>query len=413
MREAVVVDVLRTPVGRAGDRGIYRDISVIELEMPVVKTILKKNRLDPKLIDDAVWCTVFMPTRMARSFIFEADLPETIGVVVCQRMCASSLQGIAIAAGNIAMNTADIVLVVGADTDQRVQPVPPDFGARGAASQPRLDRPSQREGPLPEGWKNAKLLPQFDTKVAPWIWNMGMTAERLAEVYKVTRQEADEFSYKSQMKVARAYKEGKYQDHIVPVTIEYEDGTSVTIDKDQCPRADTTMEALAKLKPVFKEDGQVTAGNACPRNDGASAAIIMSKDKARELGYKPLATVKSYAMVGVDPHIMGIGPVPATQRLLKRVGMTVKDIDLFELNEAFGCQGVIVQRELKIPEEKLNVNGGAIAIGHPFGVTGNRLVAQLTREMARRDVQFGVVTLCVGGGQGFSMLLEREHYDWA
>ena len=268
------------------------------------------------------------------------------------------------------------------------------------------ERANER-GELPEDWKNAELLPRFDEKVPAWIWNMGLTAEALAQRYGVTREDSDAYALWSQKKTATAIDAGKLQDHVMPMRIKYQDGSSVVVEHDQCVRPDTTLEQLAALKPAFNEDGLVTAGNACPQNDGASAALLMSREKAEELDYKPLATIRGWSAVGVDPRVMGIGPAPATEKLLKRMGMTITDFDLVELNEAFACQCVYLQREWGLPQERLNVNGGAVAIGHPFGATGIRLVAQLGYEMKRRDVEWGLATLCMRGGQGMSMALQR------
>jgi acetyl-CoA C-acetyltransferase len=212
---------------------------------------------------------------------------------------------------------------------------------------------------------------------------------------------------RSHTKALEAQQRGAYKDEVVPITINYKDGSSETLDTDQCPRP-TTLEVLSNLKPVFVEGGKVTAGNSCPRNDGASLTLVMSKDKAKELGLKPLLTYRHAATIGVDPTIMGIGPVPSTQKLFQRTGMSMKDFDLVEVNEAFACQVVAVQRELGIPEEKLDVNGGAVAIGHPLAASGARLIGTLGFEMRRRDAEWGLVTLCMGGGMGLAAAFQRE-----
>jgi acetyl-CoA C-acetyltransferase len=242
--------------------------------------------------------------------------------------------------------------------------------------------------------------------------DMGMTAEKLAQVRGISREDADRFALESHRKAIRARKEGLFQQEILPIKIEYSDGSSVTVDQDQCPREDTSLEKLAQLRPSFRPDGLVTAGNSCPRNDGAALVLIMDKETAREKGLRPLATVRHAATVGVDPTIMGIGPAPATQKLLRRTGMSIDDFDLIEINEAFACQVLAVGRELGWDWERVNVNGGAIAIGHPLGASGARLIGTIAYEMSRRDAEWGLVTLCMGGGMGMSVALQREHYDW-
>jgi len=242
--------------------------------------------------------------------------------------------------------------------------------------------------------------------------DMGATAEKLARERGISREDADRFSLESHRRAIRAQKEGLLAEEIQPLTIEYSDGSSVTVENDQNPREDTTLEKLGQLKPSYRPDGLVTAGNACPRTDGATMALIMDKDGAKERGLKPLATVRHAATVGVDPTIMGIGPAPATQKLLKRTGMSMDDFDLIEINEAFACQVLAVGEELKWDWDRVNPNGGAVAIGHPLGASGARLVGTIAYEMNRRDAEWGLVTLCMGGGMGMSVALQREHYDW-
>ena len=268
---------------------------------------------------------------------------------------------------------------------------------------------------LPE-WPDANKKPAWNQRwyqaTEPWIMDMGQTAEKLAQERGISRADADEFALDSHKKALRAQKEGIFSDEILPVTIKYSDGSNVTVDKDQNPREETTLEKLAALKPVYKADGLVTAGNACPRTDGATMALIMSKDLAKEKGLKPLATIRHAATIGVDPTIMGIGPAPATQKLLKRTGMAMSDFDVIEINEAFACQVLAVGRELKWDWDKVNPNGGAVALGHPLGASGTRLVGTIAYEMNRRDAEWGLVTLCMGAGMGMSVALQREHYDW-
>jgi len=268
---------------------------------------------------------------------------------------------------------------------------------------------------LPNEWpgdKKPKWNKRWYQATEPWIMDMGATAEKLARERGISREDSDRFALESHKRAIRAQKEGLLADEIRPVRIEYSDGSSQTVDTDQNPREDTTLEKLGQLKPSYRPDGLVTAGNACPRTDGATMTLIMSKEGAKEKGLKPLATVRHAATVGVDPTIMGIGPAPATQKLLKRTGMDMDDFDLIEINEAFACQVLAVGEELKWDWDRVNPNGGAVAIGHPLGASGARLVGTIAYEMNRRDAEWGLVTLCMGAGMGMSVALQREHYDW-
>jgi len=412
MTQAVVVDAVRTPFGRAGAKGVFRDITHVELMVPLLKAIVERNKLSPESVDEVILGSVGLAgvlTR-ARMYLFEADLPWTISSTDLNKQCASSLQAVTQAAQAIICGMSDIVLAGGVETMDRIGPIPPGGDALS------MDNPQvMMEFMKRENWqmypdKQAKLLPQWFEKVEPWIMNMGLTAEKLARVYEITREDSDKFALWSQQKAVAAQDSGKFDQEIILITIEYNDGRTVTVDKDQGPRRETSLEALAALRPVYKPDGQVTAGNACPRNEGASLVLLMSKEKAKELGCKPLVTFRAAATTGVDPTIMGIGPVPATQKLLKRTGMTIDDFDLVEVNEAFACQVVAVMRELGIKEERLNVNGGAIALGHPLGATGGRMVGTIAYEMQRRNARWGLCTLCLGGGMGFAVALERGEY---
>ena len=410
MREAVVVDMVRTPFGRAGEKGVFRDVTHVELMVPLLKAIVERNKLDAKTVDETIIGSVELAgvlTR-ARMYLFEADLPDTISGTDLNKQCGTSLQATIQACHAVMTGMSDIIIAGGVETMGRIRPARPVDGTK--TTETEGGRPiaqGREEAPLPEGWKEAELLPPWYRKTEPWIMNMGLTAEKLSKVYEVSREDADAFAVDSHTKALDAQKRGAYKDEIVPITINYKDGSSVTVDTDQCPRP-TTMEALANLKPAFVEGGKVTAGNSCPRNDGASLTLVMSKDKAKELGLKPLLTYRHAATVGVDPTIMGIGPIPATQKLFQRTGMSMKDFDLVEVNEAFACQVVAVKRELGIPDDKLDVNGGAVAIGHPLAASGARLIGTIGFEMRRRDAEWGLVTLCMGGGMGLAAAFQRE-----
>ena len=241
-----------------------------------------------------------------------------------------------------------------------------------------------------------------------WVFNMGRTAEELSERFGISRQDSDAFALTSHQKAVAAQDAGLLKSQIVPITINYDDGTTEIIDKDQCPRRETSLERLAALPPSYKENGLVTAGNSCPRSDGAGAVLLMSKEKAKQLGLKPMCTFRHAVAVGVDPTVMGIGPVPSTQKILARTGMKIDDFDIIEINEAFSCQVVYSIRHLGVNTAKLNPLGGAVAIGHPLGMTGTRQTANIAHEMVRRNLRWGLATLCVGGGQGMATIFERE-----
>jgi acetyl-CoA acetyltransferase family protein len=414
MQEAVVVDMVRTPFGRAGARGVLKDITHVDLVVPLLKTIVERNKLDPNLIDELTMGSVFQAGNLTRSrtYLFEADLPDSISGTDMNKQCGSALQGVVMGSHAIMCGMSDIVLAGGVETMDRMGPIPPGGDALTIDSPQVMMEFMKRESWQMYPDRQAELLPQWFSKRAPWIMNMGQTAEKLIEVYDVSREDADKFAQASQERAVAAQDAGKFDREIVPITIKYLDGRTETIDKDQNPRRESSLEKLATLKSAYKADGLVTAGNSCPRTDGATLVLLMSKEKAKELGYKPLLTFRAAATVGVDPEIMGIGPLPATQKLLKRTGMSLDQFDLIELNEAFACQVVAVMRGLGVSEwdERLNVNGGAVALGHPLGATGGRLVGTLAFEMERRGAHWGLTTLCMGSGMGMSVAWEREDY---
>lgn len=414
MTEAVLVDALRTPFGRAGARGVLKDITHVEFVVPLMKAIVERNKLDPNLIDEfnlgsAQLCGVLTRSRM---YVFEAGFPDTISATDLNKQCASSLQAATMGAHAIMCNMADIVLAGGVETMDRVGPIPPGGDALSVDNPQVMMEFMKRENWQMYPDKQAKLLPQWFNVKENWILNMGLTAEKLSEVYKVSREDSDKFAQASQERAVAAQDAGRLGREILPLTIEYLDGRTVTYDKDQNPRRESTLEKLAGLKGAYKEGGLVTAGNSCPRTDGATMMLFMSKEKAKELGCKPLLTFRGAATIGTDPEIMGIGPLPSTQKLLKRTGMTLDQFDLIEINEAFACQVVAVMRELGSSEwdERLNVNGGAIALGHPLGASGGRLIGTIAYEMERRNARWGLTTLCIGGGMGMAMAWEREKY---
>jgi acetyl-CoA C-acetyltransferase len=372
MAEAVIVATARSPIGRA-NKGSLVDCRPDDLTATIIKAALEKvPQLDPSLVEDViVGCgqpAGESGTNIARVAAILAGLPDAPGTTV-NRYCSSSLQTIRMADNGAAAN--------------------PLFGDAHA-------RTTQREQGGQGPWKPADGLP--DIYIA-----MGQTAENVAELENVSREEMDEFAALSQQRAVQSQENGFFEREITPITTP--DGTVVA--KDDGPRPGTTVEKLSQLKPVFRPDGKVTAGNACPLNDGAAAVIVMSDTKARELGITPLARIVASGVSALDPEIMGLGPIEACRQTLKRAGMTIDDIDLVEINEAFAAQIIPSAKHLGIPWEKLNVHGGGIALGHPFGMTGARITTTLLNGLQTRDKQFGLETMCVGGGQGMAIIYER------
>jgi acetyl-CoA acetyltransferase family protein len=415
MPEAVIVDACRSPIGRAGDRGVYKAIGFVDLTVPVLNAIIGRNQLDPNLIDEVViGSAATVGNAMTRNIVLTAGLPQSVAGSDTARQCASSSNAIAVSAYTIINGDADIVIAGGVETMDRRGPVQPwQIGQRGAG----LRRPpSQSEGEkqeYPEGWKTAKLLPMLPPEIPGWIYDMGRTAEELSMRYGISRADSDAFALSSQDKTFAAQDAGLFKDEVVPITVNYEDGSTETIDTDQCPRR-STLEKIAAVPPAYREDGLVTAANSCPRSDGAGMVLMMSKEKAKELGYTPMCTFRHAVSIGVDPTVMGVGPVPSTQKVLARTGMKIDDFDIIEINEAFACQVVYSMRELGMSPEvmsRVNPKGGSIAIGHPLGMTGTRQTAVVAHEMVRRDLKWGLATLCVGGGQGMATIFERESYN--
>jgi acetyl-CoA acyltransferase len=389
-REAVIVAGSRTAVGKS-KRGTTRNWRSDDMAAAVIQDILRKApSLNPAEIDDVIiGCA--MPEgaqglNFARSIALRAGLPVEVSGQTVNRFCSSGLQTIAMAAERIIANGADVIIAGGAETMSLV----PMTGFR--------------VNPNPYMVEN---MPEV-------YMGMGLTAECVAEEYEVTRQAQDEFAARSHQKAAAAYERGAFKDEIVPLEIEEivagpngPQRTTMMFDRDEHLRPDTTVEGLSRLKPVFKQGGTVTAGNASPLSDGAAAVIVMERSRAEALGLTPLLRFVGFAVAGVRPEVMGVGPIAAVPKLLKRTGMSLADIDLIELNEAFASQALAVIRELGLDESRVNVNGGAIALGHPLGCTGAKLTVQIMHEMPRRDAQFGMVTMCIGGGMGAAGLFER------
>jgi acetyl-CoA C-acetyltransferase len=398
MPEAVIVATARTPIGRA-NKGSLVDIRPDDMSAFIIDALLDKlPQLDRGLIEDVIWgCgqpAGEAGTNVARvaSILAGLDAPGT----TVNRYCSSSLQTIRMAAHAIKAGEGDVFVAGGVETVSRFASGVADSGPKNERFADAVTRTKKRTEGGQDPWTPPTGLP--DVYIA-----MGQTAENVRELEKVTREEMDEFAALSQQRAVRSQENGFFDREITPITTP--DGT--VVGKDDGPRAGTTVEKLATLKPVFRPDGEVTAGNSCPLNDGAAAVVVMSDTKARELGVKPLARIVASGVSALDPEIMGLGPVEACRQTLKRAGMTIDDIDLVEINEAFAAQIVPSAKQLRIPWDKLNVNGGAIALGHPFGMTGARIMTTLLNGLEDADKTFGLESMCVGGGQGMAMIVER------
>jgi acetyl-CoA acyltransferase len=386
MPDAVIIDCLRTAVGKA-PRGALRNSRPDDLAATVIRALLARYPQAAEGVDDVIiGCA--MPegeagNNMARQSLLRAGLPESVPGMTINRFCSSGLQAIALAADRIRSGGADILIAGGAESMSKT----PFGGLK----------------PAPNPW--------FVDHWPEVYMSMGLTAERVQRKYSVSREDADAFALRSHQNAIAAQQQGKFDEEIVPVEVETATpaGSQKTaFQRDEGPRADSTIDALAKLKPVFHASGTVTAGNSSQTSDGAAAALVMSGSKARELGLKPKARFVSYATAGVAPEIMGIGPVKAIPKALAMAGLTLADIGVIELNEAFAVQALAVIREAGLDIDRINVNGGAVALGHPLGCTGAKLTATILREMERRHARYGMVTMCVGGGQGAAGIFECQ-----
>ncbi|MEO7216712.1 MAG: thiolase family protein [Gemmatimonadaceae bacterium] len=395
---AVIVDAVRTPIGR--HRGALARVRADDLAAIVIRAIVSRTELDPERIDDVIFgCTnqAGEDTRnVARLSSLIAGLPVTVPGQTVNRMCGSGLQAVISAAQSIRSGEGDCFIAGGVESMTRAPWVTL-----------RPDEPFARS--IPEtadstiGWR-------FTNQALPreWTLSMGQTADLVAERYGITRLDQDAFAVESQRRADEAIRAGKFQDELVSVPAPRRGAAPMMVERDEHPRPDVTMESLAKLRPAFGNSGAtVTAGTSSGINDGASALLVMSADAAADRGYKPMARVVASAVAGVAPDVMGIGPVPAVRLALKRAGLAMEDMDLIELNEAFAAQALACIRELHIPHDRVNVNGGAIALGHPLGASGARIVTTLVHEMRRRGARYGLATMCIGVGQGIAMVLER------
>ncbi|MFQ5411006.1 MAG: thiolase family protein [Phycisphaerae bacterium] len=397
-RQAVIIDCLRTPIGRY--RGALAPVRPDDMAALVIKTLVDRSGIDPALIDDCYWGAANQAgednRNAARMAVLLAGLPDSVPGTTVNRLCASGLETIAIAARMIEANHGDVFIAGGAESMSRaplVLPKPAEAWVRG----------NQEMFNSTLGWR--MINPRLAERYPPY--NMGETAENVAERYEISRESQDEFACESQMRCKAATEAGRLAEEIIPVEVDLGRGKSTIVSVDEHPRPETTIDALAKLKPAFRKGGTVTAGNSSGINDGAAALLVVEAKRASELGLEPMATVRQSASAGVDPACMGLGPIPATRKALDRAGWKIDDLDLIELNEAFAAQSLACIRKLGLDAAKVNVNGGAIALGHPLGCTGARLATTLIREMRRHDAGRGLATLCVGVGQGLAVLFER------
>ncbi len=394
MEKVVLCEPLRTAIGVFG--GALKDVSAVKLGTAVVKEIFNRSSVDPKEIDDCIMGNILTGSgpNPSRQISVNSGMKVETPAITINRMCGSGLQSVVYAAQTIKSEDCSCVVAGGMESMSQAP-----FYLNKARWGYRMGSP-----------KNELI----DSMISDGLWDifndyhMGVTAENLAEQYNISKEEQDEFAFKSQMKTKAALEKGSFKDQIVPIQIPQRKGDPLEFIADEHPRPDITIDQIAKLKPAFKKDGTVTPANSSGINDGAAALIVASESKAGMLGLKPLASVKSYAVSGVDPSIMGIGPVSAMQMALDKAGLGLDDIDLFELNEAFAAQSLAVLRDFPIPDEKLNVNGGAIALGHPIGASGSILLVKLLHELSlRENSKYGMASLCIGGGMGIAMVIEK------
>jgi len=392
LQEAVIVSAVRTAIGTFG--GGLAEIPAVKLGEICIRAALERADVKPNLVQEVIMGNVLqagLGQNPARQASVNAGLPVEVPAMTINKVCGSGLKAVILAAQAIKLGDAEIMVAGGMESMSRA---------------PYLLEKARFGYRMNDG----KLV---DEMIRDGLWDafydchMGMTAENVCSTYKLSREELDRFAFESQQKAVKAIANGVFKQEIVPVEVPGRKGTTI-FDTDQQPRSETTMEALTKLRPAFMaEGGLVTAGNSSGLNDGGAAVVVMSRKKADELGLKPMATIRSYGYAGVDPRIMGMGPVPASKHALKQGGLKISDIDLVEANEAFAAQSVAVGRELGFDRSKLNVNGGAIALGHPIGASGTRILVTLLYEMQRRQAHYGLATLCIGGGQGVAMIVER------
>lgn len=396
--EAVIIDAIRTPVGKYG--GVLKDVRPDDLSGFLLQSLIARTGVDPALLEDVFWGCANQAgednRNVGRMGVLLAGLPYSIPATTVNRLCGSSLEAINQATRAIWSGEYEVVIAGGVESMTRAPYAMP----KNVSGQALFGNTTAYDTAL--GWRFPN--PAME-KIIP-LESMGETAENIASMYAISREEQDLFALRSHQLAVQAQNEGRWSEEIVPVTIPQKKGEPLVVNRDEGPRSDTSLEKLSKLQPAFRKGGSVTAGNSSSLNDGAAALLIMSEKKAKELGFTPLARLVATGIAGVDPRCMGIGPVPATEMALKKAGLTIGQIDVMELNEAFAAQALACIRELGIHPDRVNVNGGAIAIGHPLGCSGARIMTSLVHEMKRRKARYGVATMCIGVGQGITALVE-------
>ncbi|QSB47681.1 thiolase family protein [Parageobacillus toebii] len=387
-RDAVIVSAVRTAIARQG--GALATVPAHIFGAEVIKEAMRRANIGPEMVDDVIMGNVLSGGgNIARLTALQTGLSLEITGLTVDRQCGSGINAVNLAAQAIRAGDGDVYIAGGIESMSRAPYL--------------MDRPEKPYSTTPPSFRKSQLSPK-EIGDPP----MGITAENLVKKYGISRKEQDEFALRSQQKMERAMQEGRFKEQIVPITVPVKKGEPIVFDTDEHPRPNTTIEVLSKLPPAFLEGGTVTAGNSSGLNDAASALVIMSREKAEELELTPLAVIRAYAVAGVDPNIMGIGPVPATRKVLKKAGLTLDDMDLIEINEAFAAQVIACDRELNMNPEKVNVNGGAIAHGHPLGATGAILITKAVYELQRSGGRYALITACIGGGQGIATIIERE-----
>lgn len=392
MTEVVIVAAVRTPIGSFG--GSLKDISAVDLGSLVIKDAIERAGLEPEQVDEVIMGNVLgagLGQNVARQMSVHAGVPVTVPAFTINKVCGSGLKAVQLAVQAVLCGDAEVVVAGGAENMSQAPYILPNQRWGSRMGNATVVDTMLRDG-LTDGFED---------------YHMGITAENVAEQYGITREDQDSFALQSQKRAVAAVEAGRFKEEIVPVEIPQRRGEPLVFDTDEFPRKDVSLEGLSKLRPAFQKDGSVTAGNSSGINDGAAAVVVMSAEKAKELGVPVLATIKSYASAGLDPKVMGCGPIYASRKALEKAGLTVADLDLVESNEAFAAQACAVAKELNLDLEKVNVNGGAISLGHPIGASGCRILVTLLHEMQKRDAKRGLVTLCIGGGMGTALIVER------
>lgn len=392
MTEVVIVAAVRTPIGSFG--GSLKDISAVDLGSLVIKNAIERAGLEPEQVDEVIMGNVLgagLGQNVARQMSVHAGVPVTVPAFTINKVCGSGLKAVQLAVQAVLCGDAEVVVAGGAENMSQAPYILPNQRWGSRMGNATVVDTMLRDG-LTDGFED---------------YHMGITAENVAEQYGITREDQDSFALQSQKRAVAAVEAGRFKEEIVPVEIPQRRGEPLVFDTDEFPRKDVSLEGLSKLRPAFQKDGSVTAGNSSGINDGAAAVVVMSAEKAKELGVPVLATIKSYASAGLDPKVMGCGPIYASRKALEKAGLTVADLDLVESNEAFAAQACAVAKELNLALEKVNVNGGAISLGHPIGASGCRILVTLLHEMQKRDAKRGLATLCIGGGMGTALIVER------